>query len=114
MNRLKALHNSHIVATWNDENEVGIYDIKAALTNLQNRKAKGGKQSKFGGSKLASFKHTQEGFALDWSYHSLGRLAAGSCNSKIQLYSPTDESLSCWTQESKNGLVGHKSSVEDI
>lgn len=115
MNRLKALHGSHIVATWNDENEVAIYDIKAALQNLQNRGSKkGGKQGKFGGSKLAMFKHTQEGFALDWSQMKLGRLAAGSCNAKIQLYSPTDETLSCWTQESKNGLVGHQKSVEDV
>lgn len=97
VNRLKTLHGSHIVATWNDESEVGIYDVKAALINLQNNQGKkGGKQNKFGGCKLASFKHTQEGFALDWSPLTLGRLAAGSCNSNIQLYSPTDETLSNW------------------
>lgn len=34
VNRLQSLHGSHIVATWNDEAEVGIYDVKAALINL--------------------------------------------------------------------------------
>jgi hypothetical protein len=37
VNRLKAMHGSPIVATWNDENEVAIYDIKGALTKLENR-----------------------------------------------------------------------------
>lgn len=59
VNRLKSMHGSHIVATWNDENEVGIYDIKSALTNLQDRSAKkGAKQTGHGGSKLGAFKHT--------------------------------------------------------
>mmetsp|Transcript_9287 Transcript_9287/g.15633 ORF Transcript_9287/g.15633 Transcript_9287/m.15633 type:complete len:115 (+) Transcript_9287:738-1082(+) len=34
VNRIRSLHNSNIVATWNDEGEVGIYNIEPALTEL--------------------------------------------------------------------------------
>jgi len=41
------------------------------------------KQNKkgFGGCKLAGFKHKAEGYALDWSPNTFGRLASGSCDS---------------------------------
>lgn len=60
VNRLKSLHGSHIVATWNDEAEVGIYDVKQAVRSLEARSLSGklGKEKKFGGCKVAGFKHT--------------------------------------------------------
>ena len=32
VNRIRSLHGSSIVATWSDENEVGIYNISSAIT----------------------------------------------------------------------------------
>lgn len=85
VNRIRSMHGTGIVATWNDENEVGIYNISAAIEALdiapeQVKKKKKEKVS-FGGSKVAAFKHSDEGYALDWSPLTYGRLASGSCNS---------------------------------
>ncbi len=53
----------------------------------------------YGGTKIASFRHKQEGFALEWSPHTLGRLASGSCDAHLMLYSPADENCSSFTKE---------------
>ena len=112
VNRIRSMQGSGIVATWNDENEVGIYDISAAVEALDvvGKKA----PSSFGGSKIASFKHTDEGFALDWSPLTYGRLAAGCCNSQIWLYQPAEENCSSFVKEISGGLQAHKKSVEDV
>jgi len=34
VNRLRSLHGTPIVATWNDEGEVGIYNVAAAIEEL--------------------------------------------------------------------------------
>jgi len=34
VNRIRTMHGSPIVATWNDEGEVGIYNISSALIEL--------------------------------------------------------------------------------
>ena len=97
VNRIRSMHGSGVVATWSDENEVGIYDISSAVEALDQPANKNKKP--LGGNKLAGFKHTDEGFALDWSPLTLGRLAAGSCNSQIHLYHPADENCSSFVKE---------------
>lgn len=103
VNRIRSMYGTGIVATWNDENEVGIYNISSAIEALDavpstDKKKKKDKQG-FGGSKIASFKHTDEGFALDWSPLTYGRLASGGCNSQIWLYQPADETCSSFVKE---------------
>ena len=34
INRLRSLHGTGIVATWNDEGEVGIYNVSQAMAEL--------------------------------------------------------------------------------
>lgn len=34
VNRIRSMHGTGIVATWNDDNEVGIYNISAAIEAL--------------------------------------------------------------------------------
>jgi ribosome assembly protein RRB1 len=81
VNRIRSMHGSSIVATWSDENEVGIYDLTSAYEALeQPPTGKGGNKKPLGGNKLACFKHSDEGYALDWSPLTLGRLASGGCN----------------------------------
>lgn len=116
VNRIRSMYGTGIVATWNDENEVGIYNISSAVDALDEPVVAGKKkqQQSFGGSKIASFKHSDEGYALDWSHLTYGRLAAGSCNSQIWLYAPADENCSSFVKETQVGLQSHKKSVEDV
>ena len=105
VNRIRSLHGSGVVATWNDENEVGIYNVSQAFEALEQPiTGKKKQQQTFGGTKIASFKHSDEGYALDWSPLTLGRLAAGCCNSQIWLYQPADENCSSFVKENSAGL----------
>lgn len=58
----------------------------------------------FGGCKLAGFKHKQEGFALEWSPSSFGRLASGSNDAQLWLYQACDETCSSFVKETAVGL----------
>lgn len=102
VNRIRSLFGSPIVATWNDDNEVAIYNLASAMEALDQTgvdKKKNPPKKNFGGTKVACFKHTDEGFALDWSPFTYGRLAAGSCNSQIYLYQSADENCSSFVKE---------------
>lgn len=139
VNRLRSLHGTGIVATWNEEGEVGIYNVSQAIDDLdappaekevvemtavealtanQKKKLKKKKaaavKKTYGGSKITSFKHKDEGYALEWSPHSFGRLASGSCDAHLWLYVPADENCSTFIKETQVGLQGHKGSIEDI
>jgi ribosome assembly protein RRB1 len=79
VNRIRSMHGTGIVATWNDDGEVGIYDVSSAVEALD-AGANGLTANKQGGNKIVAFKHKDEGYALDWSPFTYGRLAAGCCN----------------------------------
>ncbi len=111
VNRIRSMHGSPIVATWNEDAEVGIYNIQQAVEELEKPKST---QKKFGGCKISSFKHKVEGFALDWSPITYGRLASGSCDAQLWLYQAADETCSSFVKETAVGLQGHKDSIEDI
>ena len=116
VNRIRSMHGTPIVATWTDEAEVGIYNISEAVEELDkpiNPKKKAPKK-KFGGCKIASFKNKQEGYAMDWSPNTLGRLATGSNDALLNLYRAADETCSSFVKEFGVGLQGHKKSIEDI
>jgi len=117
VNRIRSLHGSSIVATWSEENEVGIYNVSAAIdaldrpveddetvpTNSKKKKKKVAKKT-FGGCKIAGFKHKSEGFALDWSPNTFGRLASGSCDAQLWVYVPADQNCSSFIKETQVGL----------
>lgn len=81
VNRIRSMYGTNIVATWNDDAEVGIYDLRSAVEALDTNIVDSKQKKNFGGSKLAAFKNKDEGYALDWSPFIYGRLAAGCCNS---------------------------------
>lgn len=129
VNRIRSLHGSSIVATWSEENEVGIYNISSAINVLDkppkedegvpyNPKKKKNKKNQpkkmHGGCKIAGFKHKSEGFALDWSPNTFGRLASGSCDAQLFVYTAADENCSSFVKETQVGLQSHKASIEDI
>ena len=94
VNRIRSLHGSSVVATWNDEGEVGIYNVESAIkeldapvteeqimeTSSKKKKKKKVQKKSFGGTKIAQFRHKQEGYAIEWSPNTFGRLASGSCD----------------------------------
>lgn len=112
VNRIRSLHGSSIVATWSEENEVGIYNVSAAIESLNRpveeeetipssskKKKKKAPKKAFGGCKIAGFKHKSEGYALDWSPNTFGRLASGSCDAQLMVYLPGDEGCSSFIKE---------------
>jgi len=52
VNRIRSLHGSGVVATWSDENEVGIYDVTQAVEAVDIPTGGQGKKS-YSGTKLA-------------------------------------------------------------
>lgn len=128
VNRIRSLHGSSIVATWSEENEVGIYNISSAIEQLdlpvedeetvptasKKKKKKTKAKKVHGGCKVAGFKHKSEGYALDWSPNTFGRLASGSCDAQLWIYQAGDENCSHFVKETQVGLQSHKQSIEDI
>ena len=113
INRIRSMHGSPIVATWGEDGDVGIYNIAQAIDALD-RPAVKGQTNSYGGSKIASFKNRTEGFALDWSPNTFGRLAAGANDASLWLYTAADETCSAFVKESQVALQGHKDSIEDL
>jgi len=118
INRVRSMQGTPIVAAWTDEAEVAIFNVAPAINELDqpiaSGKCKVQTPKKYSGCKIASFKHKQEGYALDWSSSTFGRLAAGSNDAAIYLYKSADETCSSFVKEHQVGLQGHKGSVEDL
>ena len=119
VNRLKSMQYSPIVATWNENNEVSIYNLGEKFSilqaktseKLQSKTQKENKKKK--NYLMKSFKHSTEGFALNWSPLQKGLLASGSMDRKIFLYQNSDESYSDFVRQD-NPYTFHENSVEDI
>jgi len=70
-------------------------------TSSKNKKKKKKVAKKtYGGTKIAMFKHKVEGYALEWSPHSMGRLASGSCDAHLWIYNSADANCSSFVKES--------------
>ena len=119
INRLRAMQHSPIVATWNENCEVSIYNLQDKFGQLQMKssetvKNKSQKEKKKTKNYLTkAFKHSTEGFALGWSPLKKGLLASGSMDRKIFLYQSVDENMSDFIRQD-NPYVFHDASVEDI
>lgn len=112
VNRLRTMHGSSIVATWSDDAEVSIFDLKEAIQRVDLKSAAKSNvisQKKYS-SLINRFKHKVEGYALDWSPLVKGLLASGSCDSTIYLYHSNESEFIM----DKQPLKGHKDSVEDL
>lgn len=112
VNRLRTMHGSSIVATWSDDAEVSIFNLKEAIERVdQKSNAKSNVISSKKYNTLQNrFKHKVEGYALDWSPLVKGLLATGSCDSTIFLYRNNESDF----EMDKKPLKGHTDSVEDI
>jgi len=113
VNRIRVCPQAqHIVATWSDAGQVNIFDVKHDLEDVTKREKvsnsrtiqKQKAEQVFGG-------HNVEGFALDWSPLSQGRLLTGDCKGKLFLWEPNTGGK--W-DVGKRKFTGHNSSIEDI
>eukprot|EP01035_Chromulina_nebulosa_P018759 gene18759-24526_t len=110
VNRIRSMPQSPgIIATMADTGCAHIFDLQSTYQSMQN------KVPRIPGPTKPSYTykgHRDEGFALDWSPATAGRLATGDCNGVIHVWNidnpiaPSSAIHSIFT--------GHKSSVEDI
>eukprot|EP01083_Nonionella_stella_P101070 286046_1 len=107
INRIRCMpQKSNVVATWSDMGRVYLWDVKNHIRSLDAPLGFKLQRPK----PLAYFKHKEEGYALDWSPVSEGRLLSGDCRSHIHLWNPREGG---WDVDDKS-YSGHSESVEDI
>lgn len=96
----------HIISVFSETSKVSIFNISNQIKSLDVPS----NSSKASKSEVFSFNHSTEGFALDWSPCSTGRMVSADCDGVINLWRPHNET---WRVE-KNQFKGHTSSVEDL
>ncbi|KAJ7979358.1 putative WD-repeat protein [Quillaja saponaria] len=114
VNRIRAMtQNPHICAAWSDTGLVQIWDFSSHLNALAESETESsqGASSVFNQAPLVMFRHKDEGYALDWSPLTPGRLVSGDCKNCVYLWEPS--SGSTWNIDN-TPFVGHKASVEDL
>jgi ribosome assembly protein RRB1 len=109
VNRIRVCpHNSDIVGVWSDGGVVSLYDIGGALDLLDRSSLMAGNKKKSGGGvadgtaimgqhvrkmrKEPFFVysgHSSEGYAIDWSRVTPGRLATADCDGNIHVWNAT-------------------------
>lgn len=114
VNRIRhaTIENKRLAASWSETGTVFLWDIMKPLESLD---LPGVQQHQIAPSStkpIFSFSgHQSEGFAMDWSPTTPGRLATGSCNRNIHLWQLRDSST--WHVDQRP-LNAHTDSVEDI
>eukprot|EP01040_Poterioochromonas_malhamensis_P005972 gene5972-6419_t len=109
VNRIRNLpQRSGVVASMADTSQVHIYDLSDTYNSMVNNTVRAPAPT----NPLFTFTgHREEGFALDWSPVTAGRLLTGDCAGKIHLWNP--QGGASWLVE-PTAFTGHKSSVEDL
>ena len=104
----------HVVATWAETGHVQVWDIKSQLQALN-----GEAGTLPGPAKLVRLPprqvftgHTTEGYALDWSPVTAGRLLSGDCAGAVHLWEPAEGGRWSVSLERYAGHGG--ASVEDV
>lgn len=112
INRLRAMpQQPSIAASWADTAQVQVWDLSLQLKELEAETDPPPgipKLQKVSARHVHS--HSSEGYALDWSPVTAGRLASGDCRARIHVWEPTPAGR--WVVGA--GLKGHNASVEDI
>jgi ribosome assembly protein RRB1 len=114
VNRVRAMmQQPHIVATWGDSGYVQVWDMAAHIRSMSGGIPDGpGLRTTVRQAPLQIFTgHKDEGFALDWSPITAGRLLSGDCRNAIHLWEPTTGGK--WIVD-KKPFQGHSASVEDL
>jgi len=124
-NRIRSMNGTGIVAVYNENAEVAIYDVTEHLSVLESHidieaeldmitePLKPPEDKNGSNFMLRNFKLSSEGFALEWSSLKKGLFASGGIDKKTFIYNPIDENCSDWIKENHPFIV-HTKSVEDI
>lgn len=112
INRVRVMaQQPHIAASWADTAQVQVWDLSQQLSELAaevDPVAGAAKIQKVAARQVHS--HSAEGFALDWSPVTEGRLASGDCRSRIHVWEPAPGGR--WVVG--GAIKGHEASVEDL
>lgn len=111
VNRVRACpQQAGLVAALSDSSAASIFDLSVPLRAMMSKGPRAMGPSKplfsFGG-------HRAEGYALDWSPASSGRLVSGDNLGAVHVWSPSTAGAAGWTVDS-SPFKGHTSSVEDL
>jgi ribosome assembly protein RRB1 len=100
---------STIISTWSDLGQVNIWNLGKMQKALDTPGVKPPNTTA-----VCNFRHRTEGFALDWSRVTEGRLLSGDCAGNIHLWHPSaGASGAGWTVQ-EQPFLGQVGSVEDI
>lgn len=111
VNRIRAMpQQAGIVATMSETAALHVFDLTAITSSMMNRTPRPVIPTS---PTFTSTCHRSEGYALDWSLTTAGRLASGDCNNQIFIQ---DMNMMTGTGSSTAGAAytGHTSSVEDL
>ncbi|GBG66310.1 hypothetical protein CBR_g58801 [Chara braunii] len=120
VNRVRSMmQHPGIVASWAETGHVQVWDLSTHLNALaevdQSGMSTSGAAAKEGAAFLPPLQvftgHAEEGFALDWSPVTAGRLVSGDNKKGIHLWEPSVGGK--WTIE-RSPYRGHVGSVEDL
>ena len=113
VNRLRTtrIGDATLAATWSDTGKVYIWNLTQPLQAVETKNG-GSKFKSDSKCSLFSFAgHNTEGFSMDWSSLTQGRLVTGDCNKNIHLWNMSEDGT--WKVDSKP-FLGHTASVEDL
>ncbi|CDW53271.1 glutamate rich WD repeat containing protein [Trichuris trichiura] len=113
INRIRTtyIHDTLLCATWNATGKVHIWNLSPAVKAIETMDIDSGVVT-LGEKDVFTFTgHLVEGFAMDWSTLTPGRLATGDCRANIHLWKLVEGGT--W-QVDQRAFKKHEGSVEDI
>lgn len=113
VNRLRCCpYSPGLLATLGDDAKAHIFDLTHAAQGMMNNTGTGAPPKK---PTFTFTRHTQEGYALDWSpIANSGRLATGDCSGAIHVWQMgAGAGNSAWNVDPAS-FGGHTGSVEDL
>jgi len=109
VNRVRSMPQAgHIVATWADTGKLHMWNLDAHRKALDKPSERAPPAAK---PIFTCEKHSDEGFAMDFSPHDTGRFLSGGNDGLAMLWEPVQGG---WSVGSDSPFSGHKSSVEDV
>lgn len=112
VNRIRAMPQSPgVIASQSDNKQSYIYDLTKPFNSMLVKGPRATPNNKPVHSFLG---HSQEGYALDWSHVTAGRLATGDCAGAVHIWNPTGSSAAPTWAVDPAPYLGHKGSVEDL
>ncbi|VVA99641.1 unnamed protein product [Arabis nemorensis] len=114
VNRIRAMpQKPQVCVSWSDSGHVQVWDLSSHLNALVESETEGkdGTSPVLTQAPAANFAgHKDEGYAIDWSHATAGRLLSGDCKGMIHLWEPTSDK---WAVD-PIPFAGHAASVEDL